>query len=122
MGLKNSNEASFEHPHGDEISTTARWDVPSAARVATSGLDTDVERAWELRARSRWVRDDSGPLNGFRWLLWDRLQIGRPPSRVEERPRADLGSAETVQPELSVRPLRLVDIESGQPPRSRPIG
>jgi hypothetical protein len=121
MELTKSNETGFEDPLGDEISTTA-WDVSSAARVATSGRDTDVERAWELRAKSRWVRNDSGPVNGFRWLLWDRLQIGRPPSRVEERPRADLGSAETVQPELSVRPLRLVDIESGRPPRSRLIG
>jgi hypothetical protein len=52
----------------------------------SSTVDRDVARAWELKADLQWVRNDSGPINGFRWFLWGKFGLGRPPSGVEQRP------------------------------------
>ncbi len=82
MELAKSTEA-FETQWDDGI---ARWDQ---AAVDSPAVDGVLTRAWEAKAGLQWVRNDNGPLNGFRWFVWDRCGLGRPPSRVEKRANAD---------------------------------
>jgi hypothetical protein len=60
--------------------------VAPAENIGDSVLDDhDVVLAWQLKAQLCWVRNDQGPVNGFRWILWDRFGLGNPPSRVDQR-------------------------------------
>ncbi len=66
-----------------------------------------IEHAWLLKTAMRWVRNDRGPLNAFRWFVWDRYSIGDPPSRLE-RANADAlttvtADSEPILPNLSNR-------------------
>ena len=56
---------------------------PSSNEIANSVLDPIIVQAWLLKSTMRWVRDDRGPLNSFRWFVWDWFGIGDPPSTVE---------------------------------------
>jgi hypothetical protein len=80
---------------------------------AVSTVDRDLARAWEITAALRWVRNDHGPVNELRWLLWDKYGLGRPPSIVDQRPTAD--DATVVMHDIaSTAPvLRLVTFEGG---------
>jgi hypothetical protein len=62
-------------------SPAAGWETADDSLLG----DQDVARTWELKAKLCWSRNDDGPLNKFRWLIWDRYGVGRPPSRVEQR-------------------------------------
>jgi hypothetical protein len=76
----------------------------------SSTVDHDVARAWDLKTGLQWVRSDGGPVNGFRWFLCDRFGLGRPPSRVEQRPIPDT----LMDDDTSIAPtLRLVTPEWG---------
>jgi len=91
MELAKSTEA-FETQWDDGISPIARWDQ---AAVDSPAVDEVLTRAWEAKAGLQWVRNDNGPLNGFRWFVWDRCGLGRPPSRVEKRASAEESASAT---------------------------
>jgi hypothetical protein len=86
--------------------------------VGSRVIDQDIARAWQLKAGLQWVRNDDGPLNRFRWHLWDRYGKGRPPSRVEKRLGSDRsGGLSSDGPDAPI--LRFESLESGS---SRGIG
>ncbi len=111
MELAKSTDT-VEQPWHDGFAPVARSDH---AIDASSTVDRDLARAWEVKAALRWVKNDRGPVNGLRWLLWDKHGLGRPPSAVEPRPTAD---DPTVVMHDSASPapvLRLVTFEGGSP-------
>lgn len=109
MELAKTTEA-VEQPWNDGVSPVARWGQTIGD---SSTVDQDIERAWELKAELRWVRNDHGPLNGFRWLLWDWYGLGHPPSGVEKRPTSEQPTAMTGDAAPSAPDLRLVTFEGG---------
>lgn len=106
-----------EEPWNENVASVAR---AGDALDASSAVDQDVARAWDVKASLRWVRNDHGPVNGFRWLLWDRYGLGRPPSAVEHRPIDD-PAAVIHDPASPVPTLRLVAFEGGGRPETRSI-
>ncbi len=61
---------------------------PRSPRIEDSMVgphDESVEHAWLLKSEMQWVREDRNPVNALRWLVWDRLSVGHPPSRVTKR-------------------------------------
>ena len=84
MELVKSKETT-ERPSDDGRSLGSSWVGPSSNRMDDSMVelhDEIIERAWLIKTKMRWVRDDRNPLNAFRWFVWDRLGIGDPPSRA----------------------------------------
>jgi hypothetical protein len=115
MELAKSTEA-FEQRWNDGISPATNWDQ---AGVGSQTVDQDLARSWELKAGLQWVRDDASTLDRFRWLLWDRYSLGRPPSRVEKRASSDRSQGVTNDGALGLPTLRVVTPEGRS---SRPIG
>jgi hypothetical protein len=73
-----------------------------------STFDPDIARAWELKTELQWVKSDGGRVNGFRWFLYDRFGLGRPPTRVEQRPRHEHSEDDAIS---TAPTLRLVTPE-----------
>ena len=111
MELAKSTDT-VEQPWQDGLATVARADNPADA---SPKVDQDLPRAWEIKAALRWVRNDHGPVNRLRWLLWDKYGLGSPPSAVEQRPTTD---PTVVTHDVASPPpaLRLVSFEGGRPP------
>jgi hypothetical protein len=105
MELAKSTEA-FDTWWDGEASPVARWDK---AAFGSRAVDEDLIHAWELKAGLQWVRNDDSPLKRFRWSVWDRYGLGRPPSRVEERASAQESTGATSEGAPSSPVLRVVD-------------
>jgi hypothetical protein len=100
-----------------EISPVDRRDDST---VDSSTINDDVARAWELKAGLQWARNDRGPVNGFRWLLWDRFGMGRPPSGVEQRPTPRQPESLSPGTAAGTPTLHLVTSENGPTSGIRP--
>lgn len=112
MELAKSRET-VEQPWHDGL-------VPSTDRTkrstASSEVDQDLVRAWEIKAAMHWVRNDHGLVNGLLWHLWDKYGLGRPPSLVKQRPAADNPTVAMHDAASSPSPvLRLLTLEGGSP-------
>jgi hypothetical protein len=88
MELKKSNRAARD-PWYEHVSPVAPLAEIGTDQINTSTPDVDLDDAWELKSKFQCARDECGPLNSLRWLLWDRCRIGNPPSRFETRPNSD---------------------------------
>lgn len=115
MELAKSTETPEQPPHGG-ISSVAAREHP---RAEGSNVDEDLARAWEVKSRLQWVRKDHGPVNRFRWLLWEKHRLGRPPSGVEYKPVVDQPGDLTTEKRATAQILRLVTFEGGS---SRRVG
>jgi hypothetical protein len=82
MELVNTRETT-ERP--SDAGSRAGPEFDRVTDLAVDLQDGDVESAWLLKTRLRWVRDDRNPLNAFRWFFWNRFGVGDPPSRVIQK-------------------------------------
>ncbi len=110
LGKSKVSTEVVKRPRNDGLLPVANRDQVA---VDCQIVDQDVARSWELKAGLQWARNDGGPLNRFRWFLCDRYGIGRPPSRVEKRPRSDELKAVTSDPASSAGTLRFVALHGG---------
>jgi len=119
MELKNSNQAAGDLWY-DDVARVAPLVEVGTDQINTSTPDVDLDDAWELKSKLRWVRDERGPLKSLRWLLWERYRIGNPPSRFEKRPNSDDFTVMNIAPTRSVP--HLVKVSSGKHHGIRSVG
>ena len=70
MELKKSNQAAGDLWYEDVAPVAPLAEITN--QINTSTLDVDLDDTWELKSKLRCVRDERGPLNALRWLLWER--------------------------------------------------